>query len=68
MDEATIRVLDRGPLMVSGPVQLQDGEGKPYQTQATFYLCRCGHSQRKPFCDGAHQGKLDHCFRAEAVL
>ncbi|MEQ9624335.1 CDGSH iron-sulfur domain-containing protein [Coleofasciculus chthonoplastes] len=21
----------------------------------TYYWCRCGHSQKQPFCDGAHQ-------------
>jgi len=22
----------------------------------TYYWCRCGYSQKQPFCDGAHQG------------
>ncbi|MEQ8757090.1 MAG: CDGSH iron-sulfur domain-containing protein [Coleofasciculus sp. G1-WW12-02] len=22
----------------------------------TYYWCRCGSSQKQPFCDGAHQG------------
>jgi len=54
--------------MVSGPAQILDGEGKPYKANGEVYLCRCGHSNRKPFCDGSHKGRLDHCFRAEALL
>ncbi|HLO47905.1 MAG TPA: CDGSH iron-sulfur domain-containing protein [Kamptonema sp.] len=22
----------------------------------TYYWCKCGQSQKQPFCDGAHQG------------
>jgi CDGSH iron-sulfur domain-containing protein 3 len=52
---ARIRVTDNGPLMVKGPVTLIDAEGRPYEgLRKTIFLCRCGHSQRKPFCDGSH--------------
>jgi len=29
-------------------------EGKKYPAQENYALCRCGHSQNKPFCDGTH--------------
>ena len=29
-------------------------EGKKYPLQENYALCRCGHSQNKPFCDGTH--------------
>ena len=32
----------------AGPYQVELTEGKPY-----FY-CRCGRSQKQPFCDGTH--------------
>jgi len=29
-------------------------EGRSYPAQATYALCRCGRSAKKPFCDGSH--------------
>jgi CDGSH-type Zn-finger protein len=34
----------------AGPYQVELTQGKPY-----FY-CRCGRSQKQPFCDGTHAG------------
>ncbi len=34
----------------TGPVEVQLEAGKPY------YLCACGRSGNKPFCDGSHAG------------
>jgi CDGSH-type Zn-finger protein len=33
-------------------------KGKVYDTPAKYALCRCGHSNRAPFCDGTH-AKID---------
>lgn len=33
-------------------------EGKKYPDQEEYALCRCGHSQNKPYCDGSHE-KVD---------
>lgn len=54
-DKATITVRDDGSLRVSGPVTLLDAEGNAFETRKTFSLCRCGQSENKPFCDGAHR-------------
>ena len=57
MSEVTIRVRDDGPYRVEGPLTLLDAEGNPFPLVAdkVVALCRCGHSQGKPFCDGSHR-------------
>jgi len=53
---ATIKVRQNGSLLVEGDdVTLIDWNGNPYPLpKRPFALCRCGHSTRKPFCDGTH--------------
>lgn len=63
----TIKVLDNGPLYVTGPVELVDAEGNRFETKETFALCRCGLSGNKPFCDGTHKGKFADTTRATAT-
>lgn len=51
--------LKNGPFQVTGDVgelQLRDKDGNAYDLsgQSKVYLCRCGASTRKPFCDGQH--------------
>jgi len=55
---AEITIYDNGPLKVTGGVTLKDATGKPVSVpnQEQYSLCRCGHSAKKPFCDGAHKG------------
>lgn len=54
---AKVTISNNGPILVSGEFELLDAEGKPYGLagRATIALCRCGHSQNKPFCDGSHK-------------
>ena len=52
-----IKVVEDGPLQVKGPVELLDHDGNAYQTRRTVFLCRCGRSATKPFCDGSHARK-----------
>ncbi|MDI3256959.1 MAG: CDGSH iron-sulfur domain-containing protein [Kyrpidia sp.] len=55
MADVTIRLRDNGPYLVTGPVELVDTEGRAFEVEASFALCRCGHSGKKPFCDGTHR-------------
>ena len=53
----TIKVRENGSLLVEGEdVKLIDWTGAEYFVpKKPFSLCRCGPSQQKPFCDGAHK-------------
>jgi CDGSH-type Zn-finger protein/uncharacterized Fe-S cluster protein YjdI len=44
-----------GPLKVSGPLELVSGTGRTLNRKTEAYLCRCGASANKPYCDGSHK-------------
>lgn len=53
-----VRVLKDGPLAISGPCAITTTEGEVLELQKDAFLCRCGASSKKPFCDGSHK-KVD---------
>ena len=56
MAQITIRPLRNGPYEVSGRPAIVDFEGAAYTVdEDPIYLCRCGQSASKPFCDGMHK-------------
>lgn len=56
MASVKIKVCNNGPYEVTGPVDLVDFEGASYtRAEEPVYLCRCGRSANKPFCDGTHK-------------
>ncbi|HZM01171.1 MAG TPA: CDGSH iron-sulfur domain-containing protein [Planctomycetota bacterium] len=56
MADTSIQVTINGPLRVTGAFDICDGTGAKFDLagRSTISLCRCGQSQNKPFCDGAH--------------
>jgi len=56
VSEVRIMVSRNGSYYVQGKVLLVDHQGNeiPYEGEEVW-LCRCGHSQTKPFCDGSHR-------------
>jgi len=44
-----------GPLHITGTLELLDAEGVLLEKAEELYLCRCGHSKNKPYCDGEHK-------------
>jgi CDGSH-type Zn-finger protein len=51
----TITSLTDGPYEVVGEVDILAADGTLVKETSKSYLCRCGHSAKKPFCDGAHK-------------
>lgn len=47
-------VLD-GPLHVKGNIELVSGTGDTISRETEVWLCRCGGSAKKPYCDGTHK-------------
>ena len=43
-----------GPIWLRGGIKVVSGDGFEYEPRNRVTLCRCGHSNNKPFCDGAH--------------
>jgi len=43
-----------GPLAVRGGIQVVADDGFEYERRNRQTLCRCGQSENKPFCNGAH--------------
>lgn len=46
--------LPNGPLHLSGNVEICAGTGHTVNRVTDTFLCRCGHSSNKPYCDGTH--------------
>jgi CDGSH-type Zn-finger protein/uncharacterized Fe-S cluster protein YjdI len=44
-----------GPLRVQGPHEIVTGTGRTILRASETYLCRCGGSANKPYCDGSHK-------------
>ncbi|HLH74091.1 MAG TPA: CDGSH iron-sulfur domain-containing protein [Chloroflexota bacterium] len=56
MADVTITPRKNGPYRVEGVIKLVDYEGNEFKvTDSVIFLCRCGHSANKPFCDGSHK-------------
>ena len=41
-------------LKLTGNLEIISGTGRTVNTVTSVWLCRCGQSQNKPYCDGSH--------------
>lgn len=51
----TVTVCENGPYEVVGEVDILDANGELIRQTTKTFLCRCGHSAKKPYCDGSHK-------------
>jgi len=52
--DANVEIIDSGPLRITGNFILKDLQRDKESVPGEVYLCRCGKSSDKPFCDGSH--------------
>jgi CDGSH-type Zn-finger protein len=48
------RILKNGPIMIKGFFSFRDSSGNITTGEQELYLCRCGESKNKPWCDESH--------------
>jgi CDGSH-type Zn-finger protein/ferredoxin len=54
MMKSKISAVGNGPLVLECAEDSLRQDGKPVEKSNPAYLCRCGRSENKPFCDGTH--------------
>jgi CDGSH-type Zn-finger protein len=52
---ALVEVIDGGPLKITGQILLKDQKKDISDNPVEVYLCRCGRSCNKPYCDESHK-------------
>jgi CDGSH-type Zn-finger protein len=50
-----VNPIANGPLTLVGPLELHAADGQVIYAGEKCWLCRCGNSGNKPFCDGTHK-------------
>jgi CDGSH-type Zn-finger protein/uncharacterized Fe-S cluster protein YjdI len=54
-DGVAITGFENGPLQAAGPLEITTGTGHRIGRAKKAFLCRCGQSKNKPYCDGSHK-------------
>jgi len=50
----TVSLMKDGPLILEGNLEVCAGTGHTVNRTQQVFLCRCGASENKPYCDGSH--------------
>jgi CDGSH-type Zn-finger protein len=53
--QAIIEVIEFGPLKITGNFLLKDLKRNKEDSSKEVWLCRCGKSSNKPYCDESHK-------------
>lgn len=66
MSKKSIKILKGGPYVVSGGIEISEKiitpvgkgyklrQGRVFEKEDSYSLCRCGNSKNAPYCDGSH--------------
>ncbi|WP_301149640.1 CDGSH iron-sulfur domain-containing protein [Mycobacterium simiae] len=56
MSGTRVRVVPKGPILVSGPARIEiDGGGVVESDRFMVAICTCGRSKEYPLCDTSHR-------------
>ncbi|MDJ0361978.1 CDGSH iron-sulfur domain-containing protein [Rhodococcus sp. H29-C3] len=62
-----IRVVERGPMLVDGPVEITMPDGSQVVSdRSVVALCMCKRSKIYPFCDTSHRARRERTPVAKA--
>ena len=53
-----ITLIKGGPIKISGNYSISDDTNNNIVEGKEVYLCRCGNSANKPYCDGTHKANF----------
>lgn len=53
--QAVIEIIEDGPIKITGNILLSDYKRDIMDSPEETFLCRCGRSKNKPFCDDSHK-------------
>lgn len=62
MAKTKITVFNNGSISIEGDLEVVDMKGNEYGLggRDKIFMCRCGLSSNKPFCDGSHKEHFEH--------
>jgi CDGSH iron-sulfur domain-containing protein 3 len=53
--ESQVEIIDFGPLRIKGNFIIKDMKRDKEESPEEIFLCRCGKSLNKPYCDESHK-------------
>ena len=59
LNHALVTLRPKGPVVITGNFISIDEDGNEMERRERLSICRCGLSQKEPFCDGAHKAFMN---------
>lgn len=50
-----VKLLENGPVIIKGNLKIIGPDGKEMKQMKVVSICRCGRSEKQPYCDGSHR-------------
>jgi len=53
--QAVVELIEHGPIKITGNFRVNDLKRIKEESPSEIWLCRCGRSNNKPYCDESHK-------------